>query len=123
MSASNPLRDDEKLMAGLGYWLSLFLSFIPALIFYFIKKDESAFIKKHALQSLFFNLIFWGLNIALWIVSALIGAVTFGVGSLLIMLLQVPLWIGMWVYMVILGIQVYQGQDKDIPLISKMLPQ
>lgn len=115
------LSSDDKLMAALSYWGSLALGFLPALVIYFVKKDESSWIKKHALQALFLNLAFIAASIVLIIVSSVVGLITFGLGSLLITLIHVGVFLGWAAYVVILGIQVFQGQDKDVPMITDMI--
>ena len=98
---------DEKLLAALSYWCSILLSFIPGLIIFLIKKDESAYVRKHSLQSVLLSLVFIVLSMA-------IGAITFGLGSLLV-------WLVSLVYLVVLGVQVFQGTDANIPLITDMI--
>jgi uncharacterized protein len=113
---------DEKLMAALSYWGSIILWFVPALVIFLLKKDESAFIKKHSLQALVINVgAFAIVGVALSLVSAVIGVLTFGIGSLIIMLVQVCISLGLLVYIVVLGVQVFQGSDPDIPYVTSML--
>ena len=47
---------DEKTMAILSHILALFFSFIPPLIIYLLKKDESKFVAEHAKESLNFQI-------------------------------------------------------------------
>jgi len=47
---------DEKTMAILSHVLSLAVGFIAPLIIYLLKKDESAFVKEHARESLNFQI-------------------------------------------------------------------
>ncbi len=113
---------DEKLMAALGYWCSIVLWLIPALIIYLVKKDQSSFIKKHALQAILLNVAaFAVIGIGLSIVSGVIGSITLGLGSLLVMLVQVCAYLAAMVYVVILGVKTFQGEDPDIPMLTDML--
>jgi uncharacterized protein len=118
---SNESDSNDKLMGAMAYWGSIILSFIPALVIFILKKDESPFLKKHALQALFLNLAIFAVGIVLSLVSGLLGAITLGVGSLLILLVQVVLYIGALIYMVVLGLQVFQGDDPEIPYITDLL--
>ncbi|MCA9799191.1 MAG: DUF4870 domain-containing protein [Cyanobacteria bacterium HKST-UBA06] len=102
-----PASENDKLMAGLGYWLSILTWCIGPLIIFLIKKDESAFVKKHTLQAVF-------LSIALFVVNIVVSFVTFGLGSLVISLVYL-------VYAAILGYQAYQGEDPNIPVITDMV--
>ena len=47
---------DEKTMAILSHVLCLVAGFIPPLIIYLVKKDESAYVKEHAKESLNFQI-------------------------------------------------------------------
>ncbi len=51
-----PPSSDEKTMSILSHILTLIAGFIPPLIIYLIKKDESAFIAAHAKESLNFQI-------------------------------------------------------------------
>lgn len=62
---------DEKTMAILSHILALFFSFIPPLIIYLIKKDESKFVAAHAKESLNFQItlfICYAISIVLMII-------------------------------------------------------
>lgn len=47
---------DEKTMALLAHILTIVSGFLAPLIIYLIKKDESAYVKKHAMESLNFQI-------------------------------------------------------------------
>jgi len=51
----NPTQD-EKTMALLSHILTVFSSFLAPLIIYIIKKDESDFVRDHAIESLNFQI-------------------------------------------------------------------
>lgn len=101
---------DDKLMAAICYWGSTVLSFIPALVIFFIKKEESAFIRKHAIQAMLAAL-------ASWLIISVASTLTFfllGVGGLLA-------WLVFIVFFIIWGIKAFQGEDVSIPLITDMV--
>lgn len=112
---------DDKLLAALGYWGSLVLGFIPALVIFFLKKDESPFIKKHALQALVLNFACIAFTIASMILMQIVAMVTFGIGPLLLIPILMLLGVGVAIYFVFLGIQVFQGQDPNIPYLTPMI--
>ncbi|MEO6221058.1 MAG: DUF4870 domain-containing protein [Ginsengibacter sp.] len=62
---------DEKTMAILSHVLTFVIGFIAPLIIYLIKKDESAFVRHHAKESLNFQITIFIIIIAL--VITLIG--------------------------------------------------
>lgn len=112
---------DEKLLAAISYWGSI-LSFLPALIIFLAKRTESAYVKKHSLQALVLNILaFIIIWVILSIVGSILGTVTFGIGMFLIMLIQVVAFLAFLVYAVVLGIQVFQGDDPDIPYVTQMI--
>ena len=47
---------DEKTMALLSHLLAIFFGFIPPLVIWLIKKDESKFVSEHAKESLNFQI-------------------------------------------------------------------
>ena len=47
---------DEKNIAMLSHVLTLFAGFIPPLVIYILKKDESEYIREHAVESLNFQI-------------------------------------------------------------------
>lgn len=48
--------EDERTLAILVHVLSIFFWFIPALVIYLLKKDESAFVGSHAKEALNFQI-------------------------------------------------------------------
>lgn len=93
---------DEKNLAALGHGLTFFEGgLFGPLILYFVKREESAFVAFHALQSLLFGLVFFGLTI----VSC----------GLLGVLLVIP-------YMVFEGIatiKAYEGEWYELPIVGR----
>ena len=51
-----PVADNERILDILSHILTLFFSFIPPLIIYILKKDESRFVESHAKESLNFQI-------------------------------------------------------------------
>ena len=58
---------DEKTMAILSHVLTLVVGFLAPLIIYLIKKDESAFVRDHARESLNFQITIFIIIIVLFI--------------------------------------------------------
>jgi uncharacterized Tic20 family protein len=58
---------DEKTMALLSHILTLVAGFIAPLVIYIVKKDESPYVRKHALESLNFQI-----SIAIYAIASLI---------------------------------------------------
>jgi len=66
---------DERTMAILSHVLCIIGSFIAPLIIYLLKKDESPYIKEHALESLNFQITM----IILYIISGILIIILVGV--------------------------------------------
>lgn len=72
---------DDRLLAILCHVLTLFFSFIPPLVIYLLKKDESPFVREHAKESLNFQITLAILYIVSFILIILL------VGILMLMVL------------------------------------
>jgi uncharacterized protein len=81
---------DEKTMAILSHILTLVSGFLAPLIIYLIKKDESPYVRKHAIESLNFQI-----SIAIYAIGASI---------LMIILIGFFLLIGIAILAVVLAI-------------------
>lgn len=51
-----PVSDNERMLGVLSHALTLIAGFLVPLIIYLLKKDESAFVREHAKESLNFQL-------------------------------------------------------------------
>ncbi len=71
----NKPSSDERTMAILSHVLCIIGSFIAPLIIYLLKKDESPYVKEHALESLNFQITM----IILYIISGILIIVLIGV--------------------------------------------
>ncbi len=92
------ITSDDKLWALLTYVLS---PLIPIIILFLEDKKERPFIKAHNSQALVLGCV----NLVLGIIL-----------SFTVILACVPFLV--WIYMVYLGIQAYQGQYVTIPVIT-----
>lgn len=92
------ITSDDKLWALLAYVLS---PLIPVIILLLEDKKNRPFIKEHNTQALILGLI-----------NLILGTIL----SFTVVLACVPFLI--WIYMVYLGIQAYQGQSVTIPVIT-----
>lgn len=83
-STGQPLgqvQESERIMAILAHILTLFFSFVPPLIIYLVKKDESPFVREHAKESLNFQIT---LAIA-YIVAIILIVVLIGILMLMVL--------------------------------------
>ena len=92
---SQPTSDD-RLWAALAY---VFSPLVPILIFVMEDKKTRPFLREHTAQALV-------LGVALILLSSILAAVTFGLGTLL------------WILMLWYAYQAYQGKSVNIPVIT-----
>jgi len=82
---------DERTMAILSHILCLVAGFVAPLIIYLIKKDESAYVREHAKESLNFQITIFILYIGCWILPfILIGfllMLVLGLGALALIII------------------------------------
>jgi uncharacterized Tic20 family protein len=86
-----------------------FVNIIIPLVIYFMKRDESAFVAFHALQSVYFQIVVF----VAALISIILIFVCIGV------LLLVVVGIGAIVYMVMIAIKAYDGQWAEYWLVGK----
>lgn len=112
---------DPRLAAFLSYVLSIFLSFISGLIFYFTER-ENKFVRFHALQSVFFNLAVIVISIALTAVTGILSFVPI-LGWIAGATLWVIFGIGAFVVWVVLMAKSAQGEYYKLPYLGDWADQ
>ncbi|HFA51993.1 MAG TPA: DUF4870 domain-containing protein [Bacteroidetes bacterium] len=79
---------DEKTMALLSHVLTLVVGFIAPLVIYLVKKDESEFVKAHAIESLNFQIslfiYFMGCFALMLVIIGFFMAIALGVAALVL---------------------------------------
>lgn len=92
---------DARILGALSHGLSFVEGgLIGPLVLYLVKKDDD-FVAFHALQSLYFGLLFWALS-----------AVTCGLGALVLV----------WPYLIyeaIATFKAYEGEYYELPIVGK----
>jgi uncharacterized protein len=106
------ITSDDKLWAALGYPI------FPIAIVMLLMEDKKArpFIKFHAVQALAVNVGVWVVEIILGILSAVLAAVTFGIGGLISCIAPI-----VWLILIWPAILAYQGKYFEVPVITKFL--
>lgn len=99
---------DEKTMAILSHVLTLVVGFLAPLIIYLIKKDESAFVREHAKESLNFQITIFIAIIVLFITI---------IGILLIWLVGILAL----VFVIIATIKTSEGKLYKYPFSLKLI--
>jgi uncharacterized membrane protein len=97
-----------------------YFTFIPAIIFLMIEPyNKDRYVRFHAFQSLFFNIAWIIIWIAMIFVGMVLGLVPV-VGLLIHILIDFVIGLGGLILWVILVIKAYSNQKFQLPVIGKM---
>ncbi len=116
-------KDEDKLWA-LACHLSCTLfyftgfSFLIPLIIWIVKKDESPFLRKHALEAMSFTATYFGVQMILFGIGLVLMCV--GIG-LLVFLLMLPVFLAFVVWSIIGAIKAYDGKIVEYPVSSQFV--
>ena len=99
---------DERTLAILCHVLTIFFWIFPPLIIYLIKKDESAYVKAHAMEALNFQ------------ITVSIAAVALALTIVGLLLIWV-LWIAALVFMIIATINASDNKMYRYPLTIRLI--
>jgi uncharacterized Tic20 family protein len=111
---------DEKTMAILSHVLCVLVGFLAPLVIYLVKKDESAYVRAHAKESLNFQLTMLCAWIALWILTMILTFIFFFFGVLGIPLM-VLLLIANLVFIIIATIKASENKLYKYPFSIKFV--
>lgn len=96
-----PPNAEERNMGMLIHLLAIFTSWLGPLILWLVRKDQSPFIDHHGKEALNFQITYTIVAFGVGLVGMVLGIVTMGVGILLL----IPLWLVMFVFVLIWEIQ------------------
>jgi uncharacterized membrane protein len=105
----------EKIAGALAY-----VTFIPAVIFLLLEPyNKNRFVRFHSLQCL----LFWAVGIILGIVLKFVSLILFiipALGPLLVMLIAIVLFLGVFVIWLVLVVKALQGEAFKLPWIGDL---
>jgi hypothetical protein len=113
ISGSAMPTQDEKMWGMLAHLLMLVV--IGPLLVLLTKAKESSFVRAHAVEALNFQITLFLFNIAVSIVSSVLGAITGGLG-LLLGCLPIPVGIAALVFLIIASMKANQGLLYSYPV-------
>ncbi len=114
----SPSSSDDTTMAMLAHLGGIVFGFIPSLVIWLVKKDQSQFVAHHALKALNFQILVFAAYIA-WFVFRIINAfigIPF-VGGLL----WLALFLGPLVFSIMGGVAANKGEDYSYPIDVKIV--
>jgi uncharacterized membrane protein len=103
--ASSEITDNDKMMGLLSYVITFI---VPVIILLSESSKQRRFQRYHAIHALIMGVALWTVTILL---GTIISIVTLGLGSCCV--LPLP-----YIPMIYYGIQAYQGEYADIPLVT-----
>ncbi len=119
--AAAPLSESEDRQWASFAHLGGILGFLPSLIIWLIFKDRGAFTNSEAKEALNFQItaaIAW---IALFILSSILTAVTFGIFVVIAPLLYLALWAGIIVFSILGFIKAKDGIPYRYPVALRLI--
>ncbi|HEX5290278.1 MAG TPA: DUF4870 domain-containing protein [Streptosporangiaceae bacterium] len=105
---------DDRTWVMLGYLLTIVGGFISPLVVYLVKKDQSPFVRHHAAQGLNLALTWAMYSIGLFVLAAVVAAVSHGLG-LLLFLLYFPLGITFFVFLIVAAVAANRFELYRVP--------
>lgn len=134
---SGEISQEEKLISLLSHLSLFFGGVILPFIMWIVYRDKSKFVRFHALQALWFQILYIALLVVLVIVVAVLGILTglitesgstrqspSAVGIIFIFLMYGGMMLcilGAYAYSVYVGVKAYQGELKKYFLIGKII--
>jgi uncharacterized Tic20 family protein len=109
-----PSQSDDRTWAMMSYLLVFVCGILAPLTVYLVKKDQSPFVRYHAAQGINLALTSAIYSISLLVLALLAGAVSHGLGFLLI-LLYIPLGITILVYLIMAAVAANRFEMYQIP--------
>ena len=120
-SAAAPLSESEDRQWASFAHLGGILGFLPSLIIWLVFKDRGAFTNSEAKEALNFQItaaIAW---VALFILSSILTAVTFGIFLVISPLLYLALWAGIIVFSILGFLKAKDGIPYRYPVALRLI--
>ncbi|WP_136707134.1 DUF4870 domain-containing protein [Agromyces sp. H66] len=118
--AAGPLSPEQDIQWGSFAHLGGILGFLPALIIWLVFKDRGTFTNTEGKEALNFQITLIFGYVAVWILTAIITVVTFGLGSVL-SLLTWAIWILGVVFSIIAFLKAKDGAHYRYPFAIRLI--
>ncbi|SFR78814.1 hypothetical protein SAMN05428970_2439 [Agromyces sp. CF514] len=115
-----PLSREQDIQWGSFAHLGGILGFLPSLIIWLVFKDRGSFTNTEAKEALNFQITLVFAQIAIFILTSIITVVTFGLGSVLV-LLSWAVWIVGVVFSIIAFLQAKEGRNYRYPFAIRLI--
>jgi uncharacterized Tic20 family protein len=107
-------QSDDRTWAMLAYLLNFVAGIIAPLVIYLVKRDRSPFVRFHAAQSLNLSITCAIYSISLFVLALVAGAVSHGLGFLLV-LLYFPLGVIFVIYVIMAAVAANRYENYQAP--------
>ena len=112
---------DDKVLAMLAHLGGIILFFIPSLVLWLVKKDESPFIGNHAKEALNFQISLGAIWFGSLIIGIFVAILDIPLVGPLLGLLRLGLWIGSVVFSIIGGLAANKGEPYAYPISARVI--
>ena len=112
---------DDKILAMLAHLGGIIFFFIPSLVLWLVKKDESPFIGNHAKEALNFQISLGAIWFGSLIIGIFVAILDIPLVGLLLGLLRLGLWIGSVVFSIIGGLAANKGEPYAYPISARVI--
>lgn len=119
-SAAAPLTPEQDVQWGSFAQLGGILGFLPSLIIWLVFKDRGTFTNTEAKEALNFQITLIFGYVAVWILTAIITVVTFGLGSVLSLLIW-AIWIVGVVFSILAFLTAKDGKHYRYPFAIRLI--
>ncbi|GAA3864643.1 DUF4870 domain-containing protein [Leifsonia kafniensis] len=119
-SPARPLSEAEDRQWASFAHLGGILSFLPALIIWLVFKDRGRFTAVEAKEALNFQITLLIGYVAIWVVTAFLAVVTFGLGSVFGLLVWV-VWIFSVIFSILGFMQAKDGHPYRYPINARLI--
>ena len=117
-TAPTPTPAASSGMADNSAGMVAYITFVPAIIFLVMEPyNKNKFVRFHAFQSLFFNIAFFVIWMAVFIVGMVLNFIPI-LGTILHILLLIGVWLGGLIVWVMLLIKANKGEKWKLPVIG-----
>ncbi|WP_172979996.1 DUF4870 domain-containing protein [Agromyces agglutinans] len=116
-----PLTQEQDVQWASFAHLGGIIGFLPSLIIWLVFKDRGSFTNVEAKEALNFQITATIAYIAILIVNAILGAVTFGIWGLIGWILPLALWVLMVVFSILGFLKAKEGQHYRYPFAIRLI--
>ena len=117
-AGGSPATDEPTSEDRVWALVSHIIGLVGPAIAYFVRKDQSKYVRFHAIQAFAFHLAVFAAYIIMIPIILILSLVTFGWAMVILGPILALLGLGLFVYVVVMGIKAYQGEFCKHPVVG-----